>query len=106
MRLSRVRFEDGKMVSSALGRWHRSTYRSKGHSFVSRIRKPADPVAILELLTRNTEGRFVQTDSETTMKKIPEWFAIGEIFVVGFVVLSNLLDRSLRAILDDRRPNA
>ncbi len=89
VRLSRVRFEDGKMISSALGRWHQVHIPVEGAQFRFEDKEaPPDPVATLELLTRNTEGRFIQTDSETTMKKIPEWFAIGEIFVVGFVVLS------------------
>ena len=89
VRLSRVRFEDGKMISSALGSWHQVHIPVEGAQFRFEDKEaPPDPVTTLELLTPNAEGRFIQTDSQTTMKKIPAWFAIGEIHVVGFVVLS------------------
>ncbi len=89
VRLSRVRFEDGKMISSALGRWHQVHIPVEGAQFRFEHKEaPPDPVATLELLTPNTEGRFIQTDSQTTMRRIPGWFAIGEILVAGFVVLS------------------
>ena len=89
VRLSRVRFEDGKMISSALGSWHQVHIPAEGAQFRFEDKEaPPDPVATLELLTPNTEGRFIQTDSQTTMRRIPGWFAIGEILVAGFVVLS------------------
>jgi CubicO group peptidase (beta-lactamase class C family) len=89
VRLSRVRFEDGKMISSALGRWHQVHIPVEGAQFRFEDKEaPPDPVATLEVLTPNTEGRFIQTDSQTTMRRIPGWFAIGEILVAGFVVLS------------------
>ncbi|MGA8343831.1 MAG: hypothetical protein WB781_18000, partial [Candidatus Sulfotelmatobacter sp.] len=89
VRLSRVRFEDGKMISSALGCWHQVHVPVEGAQFRFEDKEaPPDPVASLELLTPNTEGRFIQTDSQTTMRRIPGWFAIGEILVAGFVVLS------------------
>ena len=89
VRLSRVRFEDGKMISSTLGSWHQVHIPVEGAQFRFEDKEaPPDPVATLELLTPNTEGRFIQSDSQTTMRRIPEWFAIGEILVAGFVVLS------------------
>ena len=91
VRLSRVQFEDGKLIFSALGSWHQifvpveeAQFRFEGKEALP------EPVASLELLNPNTEGRFIQTDSQTTMRKIPGWLAIGEILVVGFVVLSIL----------------
>jgi CubicO group peptidase (beta-lactamase class C family) len=91
VRLSRIRFEDGKMISSALGSWHQVYIPVEGAQFrFEHEEAPPDPVASLELLTANTEGRFIQTDSQTTMRRIPGWFAIGEILVAGFVVLSIL----------------
>lgn len=39
---------------------------------------PPPPVPTLELLSVNTEGRFIQAE-QGTIKKIPAWFAIGEI---------------------------
>jgi CubicO group peptidase (beta-lactamase class C family) len=89
VRLSRVRFEDGKMIFSALGSWHQVHIPVEGAQFRFEDKEaPPDPVATLELLTPNTEGQFIQTDSQTTMRRIPGWFAIGEILVAGFVVLS------------------
>jgi len=89
VRLSRVRFENGKMISSALGSWHQVHIPVEGAQFRFEDKEaPPDPVATLGLLTPNVEGLFIQTDSQTTMKKIPASFAIGEILVVGFVVLS------------------
>ena len=89
VRLSWVRFEDGKMISSALGSWHQVYIPVEGAQFRFEDKEaPPDPVATLELLTPNTDGRFIQTDSQTTTRRIPAWFAIGEIHVVGFVVLS------------------
>jgi CubicO group peptidase (beta-lactamase class C family) len=92
VRLSRVRFEDGKMISSALGSWHQVYTPVEGAQFRFEDKEaPPDPVATLELLTPNAEGRFIQVDSQLTMRRIPGWFAIGEILVAGFVVLSIFL---------------
>jgi len=47
------------------------------------------PVATLDLLGVNPEGRFVQDGLEgTTMKQISVWFAISEIVLEAFVLLS------------------
>jgi hypothetical protein len=91
VRLSRVQFEDGKLIFSALGSWHQIFVPVEGARFRFEGKEALpEPVASLELLNPNTEGRFIQTDSQTTMRKIPGWLAIGEILVVGFVVLSIL----------------
>ena len=47
-----------------------------------------DPVPSLQLLTPNSEGRFVQGGLMDTMKKIPTWFAVSEILLTVYVVLS------------------
>lgn len=47
-----------------------------------------DPVPSLELLTPNAEGQFVQSGMMGTLKKIPGWYAIGEILLTAYVVLS------------------
>ena len=89
VRLTRVRFEDGKMISSALGLWRQVHIPVEGVQFRFEDKEaPPDPVATLELLTPNPEGRFIQTDSQTTIRRIPGWLAIGEILVAGFVMLS------------------
>lgn len=49
------------------------------------------PVATVALLTPNAEGKFVQIGTGMkTMKRIPTWLAITEIFLVGFILLSFL----------------
>ncbi len=91
VRLTRFRLEDGKMISSALGSWRQVYIPVEGAQFRFENKEaPPEPVAILELLAPNPEGRFIQTDSQTTMRRIPGWFAIGEILVAGCVVLSIL----------------
>lgn len=87
--LSLVRFQDGKMISSALGQWHVVHVPVTGEQFRAEHKEdPPDPVATLDLITPNAEGRFFQAGIQTTMKKIPGWFAIGEILCVFFVILS------------------
>ena len=50
---------------------------------------PPHPVATLELITPNAEGQFIQVGlGMGTMKHIPGWFAISEIVLTAFVVLS------------------
>ena len=87
--ISWVRFQDGKLILSALGQWHTTFIPVVGGQF-RRVREkdPSDPVATLELLTPNSEGRFIQAGMQTTMKKIPAWFAILEIILTIFVLLS------------------
>lgn len=49
-----------------------------------------DPVPSFILLVPNQEGRFVQSSAMGTLKKIPGWFAIGEILITAYVALSVL----------------
>jgi len=89
--LSWVRFKDGNLVLSALGQWKEVFVPVAGTQFRHEKKdEPPNPVPTLELLTPNAEGRFIQAGMQTTMKKIPAWFAIGEILAILFVVLSML----------------
>lgn len=89
MGLTWVRFKDGKLILSALGQRHTTFIPVVGAQFRRVSEKdPSDPVATLELLTPNAEGRFIQDGMQTTMKKIPAWFAILEIVLTIFVLLS------------------
>ncbi len=47
-----------------------------------------EPIATVALITQNAEGRFIQDVLEGTMKRLPSWFAIGEIAVVVYVLLA------------------
>jgi hypothetical protein len=50
-----------------------------------------DPIPSLALLTPNQEGRFIQSGfSAMVLKRIPTWYAISEILLTAFVVLSML----------------
>jgi CubicO group peptidase (beta-lactamase class C family) len=89
--LSRVTFQDGKLVvSSVVGRRKESFLPVTAAQFRSVPEKdPPQPVPTLELLTVNTEGRFIQAE-QGTMKMIPRWLAIGEFIIAAFVLLSLL----------------
>jgi len=87
--ICRIHFENGHMVLTGLGRWHDVWVPVTGTQFRHISKKdPPEPAPTLELLTPNDEGRFVQAGMQTTMKKIPGWFAILEILLTIFVLLS------------------
>jgi CubicO group peptidase (beta-lactamase class C family) len=89
--LSWIRFDDGKLVFSALGQWHETFVPVAGIQFRHVPKKdPPEPVPTLELLSANEDGRFIQAGTQTTMRKIPGWMAIGEILTTAFVILSIL----------------
>ena len=86
--LAWVRFKDGKLLLNYLGGLNETFVPVTGTQFrhVShKIGALPDPVASLELLTPNEEGRFVEAG--ITLKKIPTGFAIGEILIVFYVLL-------------------
>ena len=87
--LSRVKFQEGQLIlSSAVGgRKEHFLPVSAGQFRHVPEKDSPPPVATLELLSVNTEGRFIQTE-QGTMKMIPTWFAIGEILCMLFVILS------------------
>ncbi|HLZ42308.1 MAG TPA: serine hydrolase [Candidatus Sulfotelmatobacter sp.] len=85
--LTRVHFEDGKLVRRGLGSWNDTYIPVVGTQFRHVSKKdPPDPVPSLELLTPNVEGRFIEAG--VTMKQIPAALAMTEILVTAFVVLS------------------
>jgi CubicO group peptidase (beta-lactamase class C family) len=49
-----------------------------------------DPVPSLELLSPMPEGRFIQTATMNTLKKLPTWFALAEILITLYVLLAVL----------------
>jgi CubicO group peptidase (beta-lactamase class C family) len=83
-----IHFRDGKLAMTSLSGNERYVPVS-GRQFRYLPKKdPPEPVATLDLLPPNAEGRFVQADTQTTLKRIPAWFALGEIVVTAFVALS------------------
>jgi CubicO group peptidase (beta-lactamase class C family) len=84
--LSRLHFNDGKMILSSVNGTN-TFIPVSGHLF-RYVGKddPPEPAASAALLTPNSEGRFVHAG--VTMKRIPTWFALVEILLTGFVILS------------------
>lgn len=89
--LSRIQFRDGKMFTTSLGTRNDQYIPVTGGQFrhVSKKDPPA-PIAEFALLSVNPEGRFAQDGFQNTMKQIPGWFAISELVLTGFVLLSIL----------------
>lgn len=82
--LSRLHFNDGKMLLSSLN--GTSTFIPvSGHLFryVGK-NDPPEPAPSAALLTPNSDGRFIYAG--VTMKRIPTLFAIFEILVTAFVI--------------------
>ncbi len=87
--LTWIRFYDGNLVLSALGRRHETYIPVTGTQFRPVPKQdPPSPVPTLELLSPNVDGRFIQAGS--TLRKIPGWMAMGEILATAFVILSIL----------------
>jgi len=89
--LTSIRVRDGKLVTYGLGQWNESYIPVTGGQFRQVSKKdPPAPVATLDLLPPNDEGRFLQNGIQTTMRQIPSWLGIVEILLVFFVILSIL----------------
>ena len=89
--LTRIHFRDGKLLTSGLGAWNEVYVPVAGGQFRHVPEKdPPSPVANLELLTPNPEGRFIQSNAMTTMKRIPAFEALVEILLAAFVALAIL----------------
>lgn len=87
--LNLFRVRDGKLLRSSLGTQNEEFLPVTGRQF-RRVPKtdPPGPVASVELLAPNEEGRFIQSGTGTTLKRIPAWLALVEIGLTGFVALS------------------
>ncbi|MGZ4815151.1 MAG: serine hydrolase [Terriglobales bacterium] len=86
-----VRINDGTLVLDHLGGWNETYVPVSGMQFrhVPKKKENApDPVATLELLTPNQDGRFIQASLDTVIKRIPTWLALTQIVATVFVVLS------------------
>jgi hypothetical protein len=86
--IARVRFEDGKLFVTSLGERNRVFVPVVGMQF-RRVPKKGlpDPVPTVELLAPNAEGQFIQIGGET-MKRVPAWFALAEIFLTAWFALA------------------
>ena len=87
--ISWIRFGDGSLLLTHLGNWNEMFVPVAGTQFRRVPKKdPPEPVPVLELLSPNQEGQFVQVGIQTTMKRIPAWLAMLEIALTVFVSLS------------------
>jgi CubicO group peptidase (beta-lactamase class C family) len=87
--ISLVKIKDGQLLVSNLGGRNERYIPVAGEQFRHLpIKDAADPVATMELLAPNSEGVFIQADTQTTLKKIPGWFALLEIALTAYVILS------------------
>lgn len=85
--LTFIRVRDGHLALISLGGKERFVPVA-GAQFRHLPKENApDPVASLELLAPNQEGRFVQSGMGT-LKKIPTWYAVLKILLTVYVVLS------------------
>ena len=84
-----IRFKNGQLLMRDLGDWNDVYVPVANEQFRHQpAKEAAEPVATLELLKANDEGRFIQTDALSTIKQIPAWLAILEIVLTFYVLLS------------------
>ena len=89
MAISRVRFQNGKLLLTSLGGWNQVYLPVAGEQFRHVPKKDApDPVATLVLLTPSEGDQYLQGFS--TSRRIPAWLAVGEIVLTIFALLSIL----------------
>jgi len=89
--LTWIQFEDGRLLSSTMGSLNDTYLPVTGSQFRHVPKKESpDPIPSLALLTPNQEGRFIQSGFGDALKRIPTWYAISEILLTAFVVLSML----------------
>jgi CubicO group peptidase (beta-lactamase class C family) len=84
--LTRVHFNDGKLLLSGFG--SPETFVPVGDHLFRYVGKdsPPEPQASAALLTPNSEGRFIFAGS--TLKRVPAWLALGEIVLTAFVFVA------------------
>jgi CubicO group peptidase (beta-lactamase class C family) len=86
--MERVRIGGGRLILDSLGEKNMIFLPVTGAQFARSPSKGlADPIATLELLTPTAEGRFIQVPG-ATVKQIPAWFAVSEIAIAAWVMLS------------------
>ena len=87
--MAHVRFADGKLLTTSLDGIDDVFIPVTGNQFRHVPKKdPPEPIATIELLAPNVEGRFIEFGPQDTMRRIPTWFALAEIVVTVLVVLA------------------
>jgi hypothetical protein len=85
-----LHFRNGRLILSSLGGSEDFLPVERSRFRLVPKKYPPEPIATLELLTPNAEGLFIQAGFGNTLKRVPGWFAVGEIVVTIFVLLSIL----------------
>jgi CubicO group peptidase (beta-lactamase class C family) len=86
--LSRIRFENDKLLLSSLRGLNRAFLPVAGEQFRHNPKEESpEPVSTLVLLAPKDDGRFIEV-RWTTMKHVPAWFAIGEILLTAWFLLA------------------
>jgi CubicO group peptidase (beta-lactamase class C family) len=83
-----LHFRNGRLILSSLGGSEDFLPVERSRFRLVPKKYPPEPIATLELLTPNAEGLFIQAGFGNTLKRVPGWFAVGEIVVTIFVLLS------------------
>jgi CubicO group peptidase (beta-lactamase class C family) len=86
--LTWMQVRDANLTLTSLG--GKETFLPVAGGFFRHIPKKdaPDPAPSLALLTPKADGRFVQSGFMGTLKKVPGWFALAEILITAYVVLS------------------
>jgi len=89
--LTWIQFKDGRLLSSSIDSLNDTYLPAEGAQFrhVPKNESP-DPILSLALLTPRPEGLFIQSGFGDALKRIPTWYAILEIALTAFVILSML----------------
>ena len=84
---TRIRFADGKMLQSTLGKLDQPFIPVNGMEFRYLPKTgPAEPIATAMLLTPNAEGRFVKIGE--TLKRVPTWLVFAEGVLMAWFLLA------------------
>lgn len=94
--MSYIHFEDNKLLINSLGKKNATFLAVTDNQFrYVPIKGNQDTEPTLKLLKPNAEGQFIQLNLglrsaslDLTLKRIPTWFALFEIIIVGFVLLT------------------
>jgi CubicO group peptidase (beta-lactamase class C family) len=90
--LTKVSFDSEKMLVSSLGGENEGYIPVGGMQFREVPKEdPPLPAATAELLAPNSEGQFIQMDAQTTMRRVPAWFAISEIVLTVWIAIAVIL---------------
>ncbi|MGA7675300.1 MAG: serine hydrolase domain-containing protein [Rhizomicrobium sp.] len=84
MGMAWVHIKDGKLLLTSLQGRDQPYIPVSG----ALLRPESVPFATLALIAPNADGQFIQRDDGVTLKRLPTWFALGELILCAFVALT------------------